>query len=211
MNKSTKILLMLLGIFILGVSISFLRYGALGTDPYTTMNLGVSSAVGLSFGVYQMFINFILFILVLLFKRETIGIGTIVNMIMVGYTSDIVFFYLLNEMPAQPVFLLRLTVTVLATALACVGISMYMEAELGIAPYDALAILIIDKSNQRIPFFVARMFVDILAVIIGFNFGAVVGIGTLMLAVLTGPLVQLIREKIIKPILTNKFPVAEIK
>ena len=83
MYKKVRIVMMLTGILILGVSISFLRYGAVGTDPYTTMNIGVSSTIGLSFGTYQLLINAILFILVLIYKRSTIGIGTVVNMIMV--------------------------------------------------------------------------------------------------------------------------------
>jgi uncharacterized membrane protein YczE len=199
MYKKVRIVMMLTGILILGVSISFLRYGAVGTDPYTTMNIGVSSTIGLSFGTYQLLINAILFILVLIYKRSTIGIGTVVNMIMVGYTSDFFCFLLTKMLPSQPELLLRASVTVLAVGLACTGIALYMEADLGIAPYDALSILIVDKSSGRVPFFMARMIIDILAVFIGFRFGAVVGIGTVILSLFTGPLVQIIREKLLSP------------
>lgn len=199
MNKKTRNIMMFVGILILGISISFLRYGAVGTDPYTTMNIGVSSTIGLSFGTYQLLINAILFILVLIYKRSTIGIGTVVNMIMVGYTSDFFYFLLTKMLPSQPELLLRASVTVLAVGLACTGIALYMEADLGIAPYDALSILIVDKSSGRVPFFMARMIIDILAVFIGFRFGAVVGIGTVILSLLTGPLVQIIREKLLSP------------
>lgn len=197
---------MLLGIVLLGISISLLRYGAMGTDPYTTMNLGVSSTIGVSFGAYQLFINILLFIIIIIFKRKTIGMGTLVNMVMVGYTSDFAYFYASPLLPLQPSHVVRFAVTILAIGLACMGISMYMEAELGIAPYDALAIIIIETSRNRIPFFVARVIVDVLAVLIGFNFGAIVGLGTLMLSIFTGPLVHYIRVKILKPLLKARIP-----
>jgi len=198
-TKKIRYKMMLTGIMILGLSISFLRYGAVGTDPYTTMNLGVSSTLGLSFGTYQLLINTLLLAVIFVYKRRSIGIGTVMNMIMVGFTSDFFYFLLTKMLPSQQELLLRASVTVLAVGLACTGIALYMEADLGIAPYDALSILIVDKSSGRVPFFMARMIIDILAVFIGFRFGAVVGIGTVILSLFTGPLVQIIREKLLSP------------
>lgn len=204
-----KVSLMAVGIFILGVSISLLRYGRMGTDPYTTMNLGVSSALNLSFGTYQLAVNIILFLIVLKKKRETIGLGTFVNMVMVGYTSDVFYGVVTHYFPEDPSFLLRMNVTLVAVLIAAIGISMYMESELGIAPYDAVTNILLDYTAGKLPYFVARMIIDVSAVSIGFLFGATVGLGTLLLAFLTGPVVQIIREKVLRKLLKLDGP--EIK
>lgn len=197
MRKHINTLLMAIGIFMLGFSISLLRYGDLGTDPYTTMNLGVSSSLPLSFGLYQLLINLVLFAIVWKKKRHTIGLGTIVNMVMVGFVSDFFYPLVVTSLPDFPALSFRLIVTTVAVIIACISISMYMESGLGIAPYDAITTILVDASKRRIPFFVARVTVDVLAVLIGFFFGATVGIGTLMLAFLTGPVVQLLREQVL--------------
>ena len=42
---------------ILGLGIAMLRLSGFGTDPFTCMNLGVSSHLPVSFAVYQMIFN----------------------------------------------------------------------------------------------------------------------------------------------------------
>jgi uncharacterized membrane protein YczE len=196
---------MSVGILILGFSISLLRYSALGTDPYTTMNLGISETLNMSFGSYQLIVNSLLFILMLTYQRNKVGIGTVVNMVMVGFIADF-FFPLVNQaLPVNDDITFRLLVTIIAVFLACIGISMYMESELGIAPYDALTNIVIDGVKKvKVPFFAARMIIDIIAVTIGFTFGAIVGIATILLAFLTGPIVHIIRGKVLSPLLTKE-------
>lgn len=204
MKKYINLSLMSIGILILGFSISLLRYSALGTDPYTTMNLGVSKTLNMSFGTYQLIVNSLLFILMLTYQRNKIGIGTVVNMVMVGFISDF-FFPLVNQaLPVNDDITFRLWITIMAVFLACIGISMYMESELGIAPYDALTNIVIDGVKKvKVPFFAARMIIDITAVTIGFTFGAIIGIATMLLAFLTGPIVHTIRGKVLSPLLTK--------
>ena len=205
MKKYTKLSLMSVGILILGFSISLLRYSALGTDPYTTMNLGISETLNMSFGSYQLIVNSLLFILMLTYQRNKVGIGTVVNMVMVGFIADF-FFPLVNKaLSVNDDITFRLLVTIIAVFLACIGISMYMESELGIAPYDALTNIVIDGVKKvKVPFFAARMIIDIIAVTIGFTFGAIVGIATILLAFLTGPIVHIIRGKVLSPLLTKE-------
>lgn len=204
MKKYINLSLMSIGILILGFSISLLRYSALGTDPYTTMNLGISETLNMSFGSYQLIVNSLLFILMLTYQRNKIGIGTVVNMVMVGFISDF-FFPLVNQaLPVNDDITFRLWITIMAVFLACIGISMYMESELGIAPYDALTNIVIDGVKKvKVPFFAARMIIDITAVTIGFTFGAIIGIATMLLAFLTGPIVHTIRGKVLSPLLTK--------
>lgn len=45
-----KLPLLIIGVALIGFAISLLRLADFGTDPFTTMNLGISSFMGVSFG-----------------------------------------------------------------------------------------------------------------------------------------------------------------
>jgi uncharacterized membrane protein YczE len=81
------------------------------------------------------------------------------------------------------------------------GLSLYVTANLGVSPYDALPLMMQEMTNNRIPFGIARLIVDATAVIIGYFFGAVVGVGTLVVAVSLGPLVSVFNKYWFEPIL----------
>lgn len=68
-----------------------------------------------------------------------------------------------------------------------------MEADMGIAPYDAFGVIIEKISNRKIPFKVARVLTDVICVAIGFLFGSIVGVATVITAFCMGPLIEVFR------------------
>ena len=83
-NLAMRIVLVVLANMILGLGISLLRLAGFGTDPYTCMNLGVSSKLGMSYGTYQMIFNIVLFIPVFILDRKSFGVGALVTMLVLG-------------------------------------------------------------------------------------------------------------------------------
>lgn len=83
-----KFLLMLISVTLMGFSVSLLVLTDMGTDPCSAMNYGVSAKIGMSFGTYQLMLNIVLLVFVVIFDRSLIGTGTIGNMVLVGYTAD---------------------------------------------------------------------------------------------------------------------------
>ena len=49
--------MMLAGILLIGVSVALYRLAAFGVDPFTGMNLGISTFLGWSFGNWQLLAN----------------------------------------------------------------------------------------------------------------------------------------------------------
>ena len=195
--------MMVIGNLCIGIAVSLLRLSSLGTDPSTTMNLGVSGFLHVSLGVYQLMINFFLLIIQCIFVRHSIGVGTLVNMIGIGFISDFfvnsyheIFGYS-SSLMTKSVFLL------IALILVAIGVALYMSSDLGIAPYDSMAPVIQKLSHNKIPFPLARIMTDVVCVAIGFSFGAIVGIATFIIAFLTGPLVQYFRKHLAEPLLRN--------
>ena len=71
-----------IGVAILSMGTTFSRGGL---DPFTAMNTGISNKLGIGLGVYQLAVNLVIFIFILWLDRKQIGIGTILNMVLVGF------------------------------------------------------------------------------------------------------------------------------
>ncbi len=202
-NVSVKtVLWVCLGVFLIGLANALLRISGMGTDPFGCMNLGVSGLLSMAFGTYQLIVNIVLLIPMLVWRREWLGIGTVVNMVGVGYASDFCVHIFgkigISAASIEGIILLRLLFMVMAVLVLCLGIALYMESNLGIAPYDLLGELIPLWTKNKIKFFAARVITDIICVTIGFLSGSVVGIATVITAFFTGPLVSFFRNRLSK-------------
>ncbi len=196
-----RIVVMLLAVVVMGLGVSLLVLGDMGTDPYSTLNLGVASKLGLSFGVWQMIFNAALLVLVLLLDRSMLGLGTLGNMFLVGFSAD--FFkpfwdWLFPDSFALP-FWARLLITLAGVAFLLLGCSFYVTSNLGMSPYDSISFIVPNKT--KIPFRWWRIITDVICVAVGFFCGAAVGLGTIIMAFGTGPLLPLCNKYIAAPVL----------
>ena len=198
--------MMILGILFIGLCVSFLRLSVFGVDPFSAMNLGISGFIGWSFGTWQLLMNAVILVIVFFQARHCIGAGTIINMIFVGYIADFVCWLVQDVVQIEMSLPLRIIALVLAQLMASMGVALYMVADMGIAPYDSVAIIIEKLTHQKIPFHKARVLSDVVVVIVGIAFAsasgagiwAVAGIGTVINACFNGPLIQFFKTKLEK-------------
>ena len=206
MTKTKRISGMVLGILFIGLCVSFLRLSQFGVDPFSAMNLGISGFIGWSFGTWQLLVNAIILVVVFFQARSCIGLGTIINMVFVGYIADFICYVANDVVQIQMNLPLRILALQLAQLMASMGVALYMVADMGIAPYDSVAIIIEKLTHQKIPFHKARILSDVVVVIIGIIFAiasgegiwSVVGIGTIINACFNGPLIQIFKTKLEK-------------
>lgn len=57
MKLVKNVLLILIGLVIIGIGASTLRVAGLGVDPFTAMNIGLSSMFGMQLGIFQIIVN----------------------------------------------------------------------------------------------------------------------------------------------------------
>lgn len=193
----------------LGIGVGCFRISCFGSDPYTAMNSGMSNILQMSFGGYQLMINAILIVIMLFVARELIGFGTVFNMVCVGYSADATLWLLKpllqslfgtaegTELP----IVVRVAFLCLAFFMFCFFIGAYIAANLGIAPYDALSIILEKFCKGKLTFRMARIMVDCLSVLIAFAAGAykgiqwqIIGIGTIGIACFSGPLISICKD-----------------
>lgn len=157
MTKTKRISGMVLGILFIGLCVSFLRLSQFGVDPFSAMNLGISGFIGWSFGTWQLLVNAIILVVVFFQARSCIGLGTIINMVFVGYIADFICYVANDVVQIQMNLPLRILALLLAQLMASMGVALYMVADMGIAPYDSVAIIIEKLTHQKIPFHKARI------------------------------------------------------
>lgn len=197
LKDKKRLIAVLLAVITMGLSLSFLIRVDLGTDPCSTLNLGVANQLGISFGTWQVIFNALLFVIVIIFDRSQIGWGTLANMIFIGYSVDF-FTWLFNKfIPADLFnnFAVRIIVLIPTLIVFILSAAVYMAVELGAAPYDATVFIIASKV-KKIPFRFIRMAWDFAAALIGFLLGSTIGVVTVVMAFALGPVISLVKAKI---------------
>lgn len=190
-----RIVLSFVGVILIGSAIGLSRLADLGTDPYTTFNLGLSALFNLSFGHLIIISNFIGLALVVLMAKHLIGLGTIFNILLVGYVSDLVVNTVQANMTLPTSLFVRVVVTGIGLVVLAIGAALYIVADKGVAPYDAYPIIIEEKASGKVSFRMARVLSDIVCIAIGFFLGATVGIATVVAGFFMGPMIQFFRTK----------------
>ena len=184
-----------ISVLLMGFCVAVFRKIQFGTDPCSTLNLGIADWIGVPFGTTQLMINLVLFAIVVRFDAGRIGMGTIANMCFVGYFTDF-FSFLLSFIPALDSLTMtgRIALFVPVMALFMVVASIYMVVDMGVAPYDAIPQIIAKKKNWS--FRPVRICWDILHTVGGFMLGSTVGVVTLVVAFGMGPMVTWMAEKV---------------
>ena len=90
-HMERRIPVLLLSVILMGMCVAFFEKLRVGTDPSTVLNLSFAQNVlgweGL--GTWQFIFNLILLVIILLLKEgRFIGLGSLANMVLVGYSRD---------------------------------------------------------------------------------------------------------------------------
>ena len=207
-----RIIMMLAGILFISLSVGLYRLSGFGVDAFTCMNLGISGYLNMQFGTWQLIMNAVILVILFFQGREYIGAGTIVNMVFVGYGADFFCWMVQDLAHMEMSFSLRIGALVLGCLFASLGVAFYMFAEMGMSPYDSVAVLLEKLTHGKIPFQYARVCSDITVVIVGIIFclaagnslWTIIGLGTICNACFNGPVIQFFRTHVSEPLL--KYP-----
>lgn len=205
-----KIVAVIFGNLILGVGIAILKLSQMGNDPFCAANMAISDGLGMGLGTYQMLVNLVLLVVQIFLGRKYIGIGSIINLFLLGYIVEYTGKGI--ECFTGTGYVLTIWQKLLIMAVAMIilsfGLAMYQVADMGVAPYDYLAIGMTDRIPT--PYFINRMITDIVCVcvvIVAVSVGFIgwknshLGMGTVLTAFCLGPLVNFfmkVNEKWVK-------------
>ncbi len=186
-----------------GFFLSFLIKIGFGTDPCTFMNVSIADRIGWTLGNWQLLLNIcLLAVVVLTSKLQYLGLGTIANMVLIGYVADFCCFLWNRWIPETVFTQIGTSVPLFIVTLAgfLVAAAVYMNSGLGQSPYDAPPSIIRDHL-PKIPFVIIRICWDFAAILIGVLAGGHPTVGNLIMAVTLGPVISAI-GRCMKKVLT---------
>ena len=183
-NRSVRaivfnMLIAAVSLFLNGFGIYLTIQANIGAGPWDVLSLGVSKTLGILYGTAS-----IMDILL----REPIGIAMFIDAVVVGKSVD--FFNSINAVPTCKSIWIGIPVMLLGLVIMGYTQYTYMIASLGCGPRDTLLVGLA-KRVKRIPIGAVSIAILSLATLIGWLLGGPVGIGTLICAFCTGPIMQM--------------------
>lgn len=173
-----------IGISVMALGITMTIKGkALGTSPWDVLHIGMFKQFGLSIGSWSILVGLFIILATSLYLKAWPKLATWLNMLLIGTFID--FFNWL--LPNASKFGWELTYFILGFFVMSIGCGLYISAELGAGPRDTVMMIIASKGYSVR---VGRMIMEVGAVVVGFLLGGPVGIGTIILALGTGYVIQ---------------------
>ena len=200
-NGARRLAVMFASIFLMGFGISVFSFSDLGVDPYTAMNMAISEKLGIGFGFYQMFVNAIILSVVAFCSKKLIGIGTVVNMVGVGYVCEFFTKLYARFLPTPEALFVKCILMLTGVVLLSLAASLFFTASLGVGPYDATGFVMDEKTKIKYKW--CRVITDLVCTGVAIAFAGPVGIGTVVTAFCMGPVVSFfnkaVSEKLVFP------------
>ncbi len=200
-----RIAMCIFGVLLSGFSAAMFQFSLFGMDPFQVFAHGLWSLTPLSYGLAYSIINAILLVFMILFNKRMIGLGTVINMFLLGYVVD-GSNALFSRMFGEPSILVRVIFLLIALTLMSFASAVYFVADMGVSTYDWIALTLSERKNWK--FRVCRVSTDVICVVGGIIAFALrdrssilsfVGVGTILTAFCMGPFVQWFNEKIATP------------
>ena len=183
---------LIVGLVLFGIGISLMVIADLGLSPWEVLHQGISRRTGIPIGTVGILTGIIVLVLWIPLK-ERIGIGTILNVILIGLVVDATLWILPDIIEAM---WLRWVLMFGGTVAIAFGSGLYIGAGLGPGPRDGL---MTGLARKGINIGVARVSIEIGVLVIGWLMGGTVGVGTVVFAFGVGPLVAFFLPRLSLP------------
>lgn len=181
-----NMLLAAFSLFVNGFGVHLTIQANLGAAPWDVLNLGLSKSLGILYGNASIAVSLTILLIDIL-MREPIGIAMFIDSIVVGKSVD--FFNSLHAVPLCASPLTGIPTMIAGLFILAYTQYAYMIASLGCGPRDTLLVGL-SKRAPRVPIGAVSIALLSAATLVGWLLGGPVGIGTLICAFASGPVMQ---------------------
>jgi uncharacterized membrane protein YczE len=180
-----RLLLLFTGCVVLGIGVGLLLTADLGSDGYSTLVNGIARSSDWAFVVANLAVSAV-FIAVAALRRVRPDVGTVVQIVVVGYTVSLV----LDTLETPDSDLARAALLLIAIPVLAVGIAAYLGSRLGAGPAEAAAL----AWDPPVPFRWSYSTLQAGGALVGWLLDASIGPGTLVVIFMLGPLVDRVAQ-----------------
>ena len=171
------------GLVLYGFTMAVMIRADLGLDPWDVFHQGAALHLPLTFGQVVIVVG-ALVLLLWIPLRQMPGLGTVLNVIIVGLAADAG----LAVVQRPDDLWLRVVMMVASVIGNGLAGALYIGAHLGPGPRDGLWLGLVRRTGHSVR--ILRTGIEVTVLIVGYVLGGTVGVGTVFYALAIGPTVQ---------------------
>lgn len=176
------------GLIVFAIGIYLVIQAGIGVAPWDVFCIGLSYQTGFLYGTCSILISCAIILIDALLLREKIGLGMILDTIVVGKTIDFLNWLDLVHKPDS--LWIAIVMLLIGFLIEGFGQYLYIRDALGCGPRDAFQ-MGLGKRMPKVPIGVVNIMILAVVFVIGWLLGGPVGIGTLIAPVGIGLTQQL--------------------
>lgn len=187
-ETSIRIVAILVGLVMFGVGIGALFLADLGVGPWDVLHDAIAGLLDRQPGTVTIGLG-LLFLGLVAVLRQPIGPATVANVAIIGSTLNVILAVV------DPPSSMAVRVLLMGTAplLVAFGSMLYLGGGLGTGVRDGLMLALADSG---LSLRTGRTLLEVTVVVAGTALGGSLGIGTVVFALLVGPLLQFFRQQV---------------
>ncbi|MEC2075326.1 YczE/YyaS/YitT family protein [Metabacillus fastidiosus] len=178
----------LVGIFIMGLGVALTIKANLGVGAWDALNVGLENTFGLTIGKWVIIVGVVLLFVNAIIVKGRPKFFAAITFVLIGFSIDFwmlqVFDELIPDSLATKFVILSFGIFMLA-----MGVAMYLQAEFPVNPIDNLMLSLHERFHFSL--MKSRLIGELSALLIAFLLHGPIGIGTIIIALTVGPLIQL--------------------
>ena len=182
-RTARRLVQLAVGLTLYGVSMGMMVRSGLGLDPWDVFHYGIAQHLPVSFGTVTIIVGAAV-LLLWIPLRQWPGLGTVANVVVIGLATDAT----LALLDAPGALVARAALLLGGIVLNGVAGALYIGSQFGPGPRDGLMTGLVRRTGRS--FRVVRTSIEVTVLVVGWLMGGVVGLGTVLYAVLIGPVLQ---------------------
>lgn len=188
LDNIKKAVVTLVACFGLGLGMACMYTGGLGSDPVSMFNQGLARTFGISEGLANILLSLVLFVIMLIWGRKFIYVATVITTFMIGVGCDVFMAMFKALLPNGPSLVVQIILMIFSIGLLGFFIGFYISLDFGSGPVDAMMQIVSDRIHKSYKF--SQWITYSIAFVLGLILRGTVGVGTVLLLVCTGTIVD---------------------
>lgn len=178
--------LFIIGILILTLGVALTIKADFGAGSWDAVNVALNRICGLSVGTFAVIIAVIMTIMSGLLREGKFNFYTLITALLLGIFTDF-WLYIISHIILGYSLFIRLSCFILGIILLSFGIALYIRLELAPNSIDDFMVALSEKFNITIS--VSKLLADGFGLIIALFLNGPIGLGTLIITAVLGPLI----------------------
>jgi uncharacterized protein len=184
-----RLVIYLVGLIITAFGIAMIILSSVGAGPWDTVAVGLNKHLGLTIGMWSIISQGMVVLLTGVIERKRLQYGSVVAILIRSAFLDAWLYLVFSKIDLTSSWEIQWLSFVIGVMAVGVGIGIYVEADLPKSPIDGLMIALMERFGWSLN--VSRIMIESSAVLMGFLLGGPVGVGTIMIAIMLGKIVQI--------------------